>query len=642
MNYIKTLKSKLTVSHIVWISLFLVTVFVYFFGIGHETFWFDESYSAELTNHSFPDIIRFCVSDSHPPLYYLVLKLFSLIFGKSEAALRSLAAIGMIATVMLGAGPVKRLFNETIAIIYALLLIIIPVFITMAQENRMYTWAAFFVTSAALYGFLAIAENRKKDWILFTLTALSACYTHYYALISTACIFCLMLIKIVLVKKDKINFSTLKKYFLSAGTILVLYLPWLTILIKQTMRVKTDGFWIEPLSFHLLSQIFIFPFDNKFSFPGLPIHAITGSLLLLSVFISGIIISFHKKRSDRFLGSFGIFVYLMTIAIGIVLSLLIRPVLIMRYTFAAIPLLMLSVAYAVSLFRYRIAMAACLLLVTAISLPQHYYNKTKKINGSMHEIMEFIDSYGKPGDVMLHASKFAFGMFCYYYPENRHFLILPEGYALEFSPGVFNKNSEAGEDISSFVSGAESLWLIGTSSQDNNISPEAIRHYGGLTQEIPRVNFGEPETPFKIQLSYFTKTEEPKTTPFESSTLTVEINNFRNDKGFAVAVLYNKFNDINLDNYIYAKQTNIKDGNSTLTFNDLAPGRYSLMVYHDENHNYRYDYNIVDGSFTPVEGINISNNYEKFPDYIVSVKSKWARFEINQEDLTVTIPVFYP
>jgi len=102
---------------------------------------------------------------SHPPLYYLALHIFRLIFGNSVFSLRTFSVLGAVALAAWGIGPVKRALGNRVGIIYTIITFALPITLSMAQETRMYTWAAFWVTGSALYGFLAYKEGHLRDWI---------------------------------------------------------------------------------------------------------------------------------------------------------------------------------------------------------------------------------------------------------------------------------------------------------------------------------------------------------------------------------------------------------------------------------------------------------------------------------------------
>lgn len=69
----------------------------------NQSFWLDEATSGiVIRNLNFSQIIsEFSPGDFHPPLYYFALKLWYLMFGSSEIALRSLSVIFGIGSVYL-------------------------------------------------------------------------------------------------------------------------------------------------------------------------------------------------------------------------------------------------------------------------------------------------------------------------------------------------------------------------------------------------------------------------------------------------------------------------------------------------------------------------------------------------------------
>ena len=58
-----------------------------------QSVWFDEAYSIMVAKRSASEIIRLSALDTHPSLYYLILKIWANVFGWSELALRSLSVI---------------------------------------------------------------------------------------------------------------------------------------------------------------------------------------------------------------------------------------------------------------------------------------------------------------------------------------------------------------------------------------------------------------------------------------------------------------------------------------------------------------------------------------------------------------------
>ena len=98
-------------SILLWIAVILVACLIYTTGISHESIWYDEAYSAVMSEYLPGQIITFATFDNHPPLYHLLLSIAQGVSGNSEWALRVLSVVGAVALVSLGAGPVQRIFG---------------------------------------------------------------------------------------------------------------------------------------------------------------------------------------------------------------------------------------------------------------------------------------------------------------------------------------------------------------------------------------------------------------------------------------------------------------------------------------------------------------------------------------------------
>src|SRR5258707_12652764 len=85
-------------------AILLGSVWLRFADLGKQSLFFDEAWSWATTRQSFPDLMRLSLSDPHPPLYYILLKLFLLVFPSSEFGLRALSAsvsVASLAAVMM-------------------------------------------------------------------------------------------------------------------------------------------------------------------------------------------------------------------------------------------------------------------------------------------------------------------------------------------------------------------------------------------------------------------------------------------------------------------------------------------------------------------------------------------------------------
>lgn len=194
---------------LVFLGLLLSATFFRFFSIGRESFWSDELFSVStalslsdrhpwypfafknLYELTFEDsFLTRKAADNTPPLYEAMLFLWSLLFGESDTALRSLSAtlgVAAVAVVYIG---LRRVGPHGAAIVAAALLAASPGAITYSQEARAYSLAMFFCTVAVVRLTSRVLSSKilgkKKEplvpWVdIAILIALA--YSHYTGLI---------------------------------------------------------------------------------------------------------------------------------------------------------------------------------------------------------------------------------------------------------------------------------------------------------------------------------------------------------------------------------------------------------------------------------------------------------------------------
>ncbi len=149
----------------------------------NQSLWLDEATTAKVVReYGFMQIINeFSPNDFHPPLYYLVMKAWTNIFGYSEIALRFPSILfSLLAGIII---------YKIAGIWAATFFLFNPLIIYYSQEARMYMMTVFFL-SASLHFFIKIEKKPQsqnaelktqnlKDIILFNLFNILSFYTFY-------------------------------------------------------------------------------------------------------------------------------------------------------------------------------------------------------------------------------------------------------------------------------------------------------------------------------------------------------------------------------------------------------------------------------------------------------------------------------
>lgn len=140
-----------------------------------------------------------------------------------------------------------------------------------------------------------------------------------------------------------------------------------------------------------------------------------------------------------------------------------------------------------------------------------------------------------------------------------------------------------------------------------------------------------------VGIAFYTCLNVFPETPVKGYTLTVEVKQLRSSKGVVQFALYNEdgtIPDEQFKKYYKIGKSEIVDGKSIFTFNDLPEDVYAISIHHDENENGKIDKGLI----KPKEGIGFSNyqsiGFSNRPNF-----SK-ASFELDN-DKKISIKVVY-
>jgi len=145
------------------VNLLLVSFLIRLVSLS-QSFWLDEAISANvIKNYSFLGIINtFSPSDFHPPLFYLLLKLWSLVFVTSVVGLRLFSVTASVLAGLFVYKTAKLLFSSKTALWSSALFLFNPLFFYYSQELRMYSLVTLFL-SAATYHFFKLIDHCQHN-----------------------------------------------------------------------------------------------------------------------------------------------------------------------------------------------------------------------------------------------------------------------------------------------------------------------------------------------------------------------------------------------------------------------------------------------------------------------------------------------
>jgi hypothetical protein len=163
------------------------------YGLARQSAWADEITTLRIADPSLP-FLRFwdlVLGDTHPPLYYLLMRFWSAAFGQSDLAARLPSLVLGVAAV--GAAAVSfNTLSFRLRMALMLLLAASPGGIEYAQEARSYSLLLFLSTviAGACLSFIHSPGERHGEAVramaILTLAGVFASYTHYFGFLIAA------------------------------------------------------------------------------------------------------------------------------------------------------------------------------------------------------------------------------------------------------------------------------------------------------------------------------------------------------------------------------------------------------------------------------------------------------------------------
>jgi len=213
--------------------------------VGDRSLFFDELFAAHAASLPVRDLLRFVYRhDAHPPLYYLLLKAWTALFGSAEVNLRALSALiglGLLWATQRLAASIRPAAGPWAGAV----LITAPLFLYASVEATRYTLLTCLYTWAALETLHIVRDPGRPPWLLAGLFA-GLAYTHYLGLL------CCAALALFTLGQGR---CVVRRVFQSAGAAALLFLPWLPVLWHHVLDGRMNPPWRGPLPATLPLQI---------------------------------------------------------------------------------------------------------------------------------------------------------------------------------------------------------------------------------------------------------------------------------------------------------------------------------------------------------------------------------------------------
>lgn len=397
--------------------------FLRFYQIAQKSLWLDEACSLYRAQKQFLPMLReIAENDAHPPLYNTLLYLWirggkRIVYPQSfspkaitETRARSLSALLGILTVLLIYQVGRLFFGEKVGLLTSLIMAISSYQVFYAQEARLQTLLILLIILSLYFFYRSLREKKKFLWLGFILSTTLSLYTFFYSF------FIILGENLFFLLRFKRYRSSLKMLIISQLIILLLFSPWIPVLIQRIALAKSiptvPSFCLltSLLNIHLFFQDFTFGYP-RFASPDW-LTSLT-LLLFFSLAIYGCIGQAHKATSLLLL-------FWLLFPLLIVLSFPLKI-----HAFQSKHLIFSSPAYYLLLSRGLIklksrkvsaALLTMLILLNFVSLRLYYLKDFVKED--WREVAKYVEENSRNEDLLLFDPPYLGFAFDYYYSGN--------------------------------------------------------------------------------------------------------------------------------------------------------------------------------------------------------------------------------
>lgn len=455
------------------VAVIILALGARFHAITVPVIWYDEAYSLLLAEGSPAYIWATTARDVHPPLYYVLLHFWMLLFGNGVLAARSLSALADVGTLLLCIKLMSLVTTRRATWMAALLLALLPMSARYSQEVRMYTLLGFWLMGAtvALVCWIKVPDQKRYP-VFYVLLMTAAFYTHYFAAL---CVLVHWLCWWRTWEDGRPTAISFRAWIVANSAIVVLYLPWIPYFIDQLLRM--DGLeWIPPLTWQtaltFVWQLVMMGDSASYSsfwrvLPWVFIVVCAATMLL-------------KARHER---PFSVLLvsYFFVPVLTVFLVSLIVPVFNARYLVFAAAALPLIVALALDAWSERhtalAAVAMALVLLAEIHGLSAVYAQTDEMNGTsirkdarLDAVVAGLGREVRPGDEIVVDNLYWYLPFTYYNSTG----IQPRLYVVKTPTGTLWGTAEYGgwaliprhlhsilfDDFSTLKLNARRIWWV--------------------------------------------------------------------------------------------------------------------------------------------------------------------------------------
>ena len=402
--------------------------------------WRDEALFLYLVRYpTFGDTVQFLrLHESHPPLFYLMMRLWLRLFGSTDNAALALPVVlgAMIVPVSYTAGT--RLFGRATGLIAALLMALSGSLADNASYVRPYSLLPLLCLLSVFLLCRGIAEGGWRVWTAYVLTTAAMVYTHNWSWLIVASewtvggIVCLVAERTAPLRSAR--WQTLSEFAAANAVMVALYLPWLPTLLFQSKH-SGDGFMKTPALFSAFYQFV----NVSLPLPDFGLYLLGGVLLIGAgirfaqrshrrlPFSDRANVEPEPRREPRLTVAITLLTAIPLLAFFLAYTLNHRTlVLIPRCEAIVAPCLLMVVSYAIACLPGPRSVRLLVLFGLTLGISYVSFLLAYSIKSNTREMVAVIEKQARPDDLIVITPDFLGTSFNYYYKGTNPQIDFPE------------------------------------------------------------------------------------------------------------------------------------------------------------------------------------------------------------------------
>ncbi len=448
----------------VLVGVLILTLALRVYALDSKSLSFDELYSVFVARHALSDITSLIREhDTHPPLYYAMLRLWMATVGGSEVALRLLSVLAGTIMVLLTYLLAARLASPAVGLVAAFLVAVSPFHVQATQEARMYPWLGVWIWAGAWALIKWLDEDRLRWLVIYGLTTLLGLYTHYLA-------FFVLPAHVAYLIATRTPRRRLGAWAACLLAVAVLYLPWVPVLLQQVSSGRGWPQFRPPLTHHTITDLLgllafggrLFGMGTYFTVGRADFSTIVPLLLPFLLLAAYGLFALPARASSCFLAMWGVIPVILTFAFSFKWNIFYpRYFSFLEPAFAiglAAGMYYLAAGFS---FNFRAALAGLLVLPVSFSIPvlAEYYAAPGY--SDWRAASRYLEANIKPDDALLFVPAIGREMLRYYLSYENESIAVDPGEVLG-SDVTSGRGALSARRIAAMARRHPRLWIIAT------------------------------------------------------------------------------------------------------------------------------------------------------------------------------------